>query len=163
LAGVSIQLYDDKECSFIEFIDAYLPMLEAVIINFGEEEIWVVNHDDKNMPWFPTDNGNLSKLRLLFKQYNISNTFRGYLTLTGKDLILYSQDFISYPFRMFAEEGMLYKNIDISHSSLPFIIKISGHLTVDFISTDKRLLKKLIGEYTKKFIVKEYWGSNIWD
>lgn len=58
---------------------------------------------------------------------------------------------------------ILYKNLDISHNELPLIIKISGHLNIDFISTDKLILRSLVNEYSQKFVIKEYWGSEIWN
>ncbi|HMR19610.1 MAG TPA: hypothetical protein PKA53_09960 [Sphingobacterium sp.] len=160
--GISFHLYRNKECSFIEFINCYRPLFDDVVMKFGKAHEWIVNHDDKDMPWFPTTDKNLINLRSLFKQNNVSNDFKGYLTFTGEDLIFYSQDIISYPYSIFDEEGMLYKNLDVSHSELPFIIKVSGHLNIDFISTEKSILRSLVNEYSEKFVIREYWGSEIW-
>ncbi|GGH16484.1 hypothetical protein FAZ19_05750 [Sphingobacterium alkalisoli] len=161
--GISFQLYRDRDCSFTEFLNTYRSLFEDVVIRFGREDRWIVNHDDKDMPWFPTNAKTLVNLRLLFKQNNISNNFKGYLTFTGEDLIVYSEDIISYPYKVFDEDGILYKNLDISHNELPLIIKISGHLNIDFISTDKLILRSLVNEYSQKFVIKEYWGSEIWN
>lgn len=63
---------------------------------------------------------------------------------------------------VFNEERLLYKNLDISHDVLPFIIKISGHGNIDFLSTDKAVLKKIIDKnHSSHFEIKYYRGVHI--
>ncbi len=63
---------------------------------------------------------------------------------------------------MFHEDGLLYSNLDISNDKLNFIIKISGHSNIDFLSTDKKLLKKVADENSSNsFCIKEYRGTSL--
>lgn len=55
---------------------------------------------------------------------------------------------------------MLYTDVDISHSELPVIIRISGHLNIDFISTEEQIFRKIINaNFANRFVVKEYRGN----
>jgi hypothetical protein len=161
--GVSFQLNRKNEAiDLIEFVKNYESLFKKVVSKFGNDSIWIVNHDDKDMKWFPNDDDNLISLRTLFKQRNVPNTYRGALIFKKDDLLKFSKDLISYPYALFFKDNSLYKNLDISHSELQFIIKISGHLTIDFLSTDKMLLRNIISENgTQAFIIKEYRGTNI--
>ena len=69
---------------------------------------------------------------------------------------------ISYPCALFYKKGTLYRDLDVSHGELQFIIKISGHKYIDFLSTDKELLRKVVDGYSSSFfIVKEYRGTSL--
>jgi hypothetical protein len=78
--------------------------------------LWIVNHDDKDWKWFPNDEDNTTSLRTLFKCNNIPYSFKGALTFTTDDLLKFSRELISYPYTIFNKEGLLYSNLDISHS-----------------------------------------------
>lgn len=162
--GLSFQLVcDEKEIDLPKFIESYESIFKRVILKFDQNSFWVVNHDDIDLDWFPNEEDNLPELRTLFKQNNILNSFRGALVLMKDDLLKYSRELISYPFSVFNEAGLLYKDLDISHSNLQLIIKISGHWNIDFLSTDKELLKLIVNESsTDNFIIKEYRGNSIW-
>jgi len=103
-------------------------------------ESWVVNHDDKDMNWFITNDDKLPDLRSLFKHNNAPNTFRGCLIFSKEDLCSVARDLVTYPY-VFS-----YKNLDVSHGKLPFIIKATGHLTLDLLSTDKALLSDVAND-----------------
>lgn len=162
--GLSFQLVcEEKEIGLPKFIESYESIFKRVILKFDQNSFWVVNHDDIDLDWFPNKEDNLPELRTLFKQNNILNSFRGALVLMKDDLLKYSRELISYPFSVFNEAGLLYKDLDISHSNLQLIIKISGHWNIDFLSTDKELLKLIVNENsTDNFIIKEYRGNSIW-
>jgi len=161
--GVSFQLNSKlKEIDLTNFIEIYGQLFESIILKLDKGSFWIVNHDDKDLEWFPNDEDNLTSLRTLFKQHNISNKFKGALIFTKDDLLQFSKDLISYPFTVFKEEGLLYKNLDVSHSESKFIIKISGHLNIDLLSMDKELLKEVINaNQTSDFIIKYYLGTSI--
>ncbi|HVV55988.1 MAG TPA: hypothetical protein VHC47_11710, partial [Mucilaginibacter sp.] len=105
----------------------------------------------------------LISLRTFFKQNNIPNEFKGALILNKEDLLKLSRDLISYPIAVFSKKGIFYRDLDISHSKLQFIIKISGHLCIDLLSTNKELLRKIVQENsTDVFNIKEYRGTSLW-
>lgn len=161
--GVSFQLNSGKENGLPEFVEIFECLFKNVVSKLDDGSLWIVNHDDKDLNWFPNDCDNLINLRNLFKQKNVPNTYRGALLFTKDDLLEFYQDLISYPIALFYNDSLLYKNIDISHGKLQFIIKISGHLTIDLLSTNKELLRKIVDENsTKYFNVKEYRGTSLW-
>jgi hypothetical protein len=102
----------------------------------------------------------LPDLRTLFKRNDISNSFKGAVIFSAPDLIAYSKELVSYPYAVSGKKGVLYRDLDISHSVLPAIIRISGHLNIDFISTDENIFRKIINlNFANEFIVKEYRGN----
>jgi hypothetical protein len=163
--GVSFQLpggFEGREIDLTEYIEKYESWFKNIILRFDNGSFWIVSHDDKDLNWFPNDENNLISLRTLFNQNNIPNTFRGALIFTKGDLLEFSRDLISYPFAVFNEDGLLHKNLDISHSELPFIIKISGHMNIDLLSTNKELLREVANENSSSiFIVREYRGTSL--
>ena len=161
--GVSFQLYSDRtKYSVEEFVKIYEPLFKNAILHLDDGSFWMVNHDDKDLKWFPNDEDTLVALRFLFEQSKIPNTFRGALFLNKDMLLELAKELISYPSGVFSEENVLYKNLDVSHSKLPFIIKISGHLCIDFLSTDKNLLRNFVSENSSvRFIVKQYRGTSL--
>ena len=161
--GVSFQLadrYEGKKISLKEYIKAYNGWFKSIITELDNDSFWIVNHDDKDLQWFPNDEENLIPLRTLFKENNISNKFKGALLFTKGDLLKLSTVLISYPLAVFDKEELLYKNLDISHNKLPFIIKMSGHGNIDLLSKDKNLLAEVIAvNVTDNFILKPYSGT----
>ena len=158
LAGVS----EGKKISLTEYVAIYERLFKNVVMQLDNGSSWIVNHDDKDLKWLPNDDDNLTHLRNLFKQKNISNTFKGALIFTKDDLLKFSKELILYPYAVLSKEGFLYKNLDISHGELQFILKISGHLNIDFLSTDKKLLKEVVNKNSSRsFIVKEYRGTSL--
>lgn len=162
--GVSFQLENDgRNVRLTEFVEIYESLFKNIVLKFDNGSFWIVNHDDKDLIWIPNDEDNLIPLRTLFKQKNVPNTFKGALIFTKDDLLEFSRDLISYPCAVFNSENSLYSNLDVSHGELPFIIKISGHMCIDFLSTDKELLRKVVNEnYSSYFIVKESRGTSLW-
>jgi len=163
--GVSFQLpggYEGREISLTEYLEAYESWFKTIILQLDNGSLWIVNHDDKDLQWLPNDEDNLISLRTLFKQNNIPNEFKGALSFTKDDLLKYSNDLISYPLAVFNATEVLYKDLDISHSELPFIIKISGHANIDLLSTDKDLLKEVVdANASNGFILKPYRGTSL--
>lgn len=160
--GVSFQINKEgQKISLTEFVETYEPLYRNIISTLDNGSFWIVNHEDKDLDWFPNDENNLTSLRALFKQREIPYTYRGALVLKKDDLLNLSKDLISYPCALLYKDALLYKNVDISHAELQFIVKISGHLTIDLLSTDKILLRKIISENTlSPFVVKEYRGTS---
>jgi hypothetical protein len=78
--GVSFQLYDEREkIGTKQFVEDYKLLFKNLIFKLDNSSLWIVNHDDKDLDWFPNNENNLTSLRALFKQNNSSNTFRGAL------------------------------------------------------------------------------------
>ena len=163
--GVSFQLpggSEGKKINFKEYVESFEPLFKKVVSKFGNGSFWVVNHEGKDLKWFPNDDDNLTHLRALFKQNDIPNTFKGAITFSMDNLLKFSMDLISYPYVVLINDGFLYKDLDISHSELQLIIKISGHLNIDFLSTDTEILREIVNENSSKpFIVKKYRGTSL--
>ena len=163
--GLSFQLpggSEGKQINFKEYVETYEPLFKKVVSKFGNGSFWVVNHEGKDLNWFPNDDDNLTHLRALFKENDVPNTFRGAITFSMDELLKFSMDLISYPYVVLKKDGFLYKDLDISHGELQFIIKISGHLNIDFLSTDKGILNEIVNENPSKlFNVKEYRGTSL--
>lgn len=127
--GVSFQLpggYEGRKIGLAEYLEAYEQWFKAIISQLDKGSSWTVNHDDKDMKWLPNEEDNLTALRTLFKQNHIPNEFEGALLFTKDDLLKFARELISYPLAVFNEVGLLYTDLAISHSELPFVIKISG-------------------------------------
>jgi len=162
--GVSIQLScEERIIELTKYISVYEPFFSNLVLKLDKGSSWIVNHEHKDFQWFPNLEDNLNSLRTLFKQRNIPNSFVGALVFTKHELLKYTKDIISYPYVLPNKVGKLYRDIDISHGKLQFIIKISGHLCIDLFSTDKELLKEIINDnLSDNLIVKEYRGSSLW-
>jgi len=144
--GVSFQLpggYEGRKIGLTEYIEAYGKWFRNIIVQLDNGFSWIVNHDRYDNIWFPYEEQTVPSLRLLFKQNNIPNNFKGALVLTTDDLLKYSADIIIYPFSVIQEDNVCYNDLDISHSELPIIIKISAHGNIDLLSTDKAFLKEI--------------------
>jgi hypothetical protein len=163
--GASFQLPSASEgenIGLIKFVEIYECLFKNVVSKLDNGSFWIVNHDDKDLKWFPSDGDNLTRLRSLFKKRHVSKAFKGALIFTKDDLLEFSKDLISYPYSATSKDGFLYKNLDISHSELQFIIKISGHLNIDFLSPDKELLREVVNENSSNiFVVKEYKSTSL--
>ena len=163
--GVSLQLpggYEGKKISLTEYLEAYEIWFKAVISQLDNGSVWIVNHDDKDLQWLPNYEDNLMSLRALFILNNIPNEFKGALSFTKDDLLKVSKDLILYPLAVLNATDVLYKDLDISHGELPFIVKISGHANIDVLGTDKYLLKKVLDASTSNgFILKPYKGTSL--
>lgn len=173
--GFSFQLeggYEGKKIDRTEYIQKYEPWFAHVVsrmdngLNLSEDTEqsgnfrWIVNLDYEGACWFPNDEENLIALRTLFRQNNIPNSFKGALMLSKDNLLQFSRDLITYPFTIFYGERFLYNDLEISHSELPFVIKISAHRNIDLLSTDIELLKTFVNEAAAApFIVRPYRGT----
>jgi hypothetical protein len=161
--GVSFQLsggFEGRNIGLREYLKAYKAWFKNVITEFDNGSTWIVNHEGRDMEWFPYDQDTLPALRTLFKQNNILNTFKGALIFTTDDLLKFCKDLISYPTALI-KGRRLYQDLVISRNDLPFIIKISHHSNIDFLSTDKDLLRKMLDEHSHSFILKMYRGTSL--
>lgn len=161
--GASFQLHKkEKEISLKEFLEKYEGWFKKIISSFDSHSLWIVNHDKSDLNWFPNRQNNLSNLRKLFRENNVSNRFRGALVFSKDTLLDFSADIVSYPYAVFDEGGLFYMNLDISHSELPFIIKVLDHLNIDLLSTNRDLLKEVVDKgSSNSFIVKAYRGTSL--
>lgn len=157
--GVSFQLpgvFEGKVIGLKKFVEVYEDWFKNIISRLDNGSFWIVNHDRKDYDWFPNDGDNLTDLRTLFKQNNVPSTFRGALVFTKDTLLELSTDLISYPYAVLEKDGLLYENIDISHSELPLIIKISAQWDISLYSTNKDILREVVSENPSSlFIVRE--------
>jgi hypothetical protein len=140
--GISFQLNETNNLE--KFIKLYDPLFKNLILTLNNSAQWIINHDDIDLDWLPNRKNNLSLLRDLFMQNNIPDSYRGAIIIGKDGLLALSKELLSYPYAFFSgeKEGLLYKNIDISHSQLPIVIKITGHMCIDLLSTDKKILIK---------------------
>jgi hypothetical protein len=163
--GISFQLpgvFEGKDIGLEVYLEAYEDLFKNIITKLDTGLPWIINHDYIDEYWFPNDEDNLSSLRALFKENNIPTTFKGALILMKDDLLKFTKDLISYPYAVFDKKELLYDNLDISHGEKQFIIKISGHLNIDVLSTDDELLRRVVSENcSSKFIIKEYRGTKL--
>lgn len=160
--GVSF-LLGSEENGLVKYVKIYECLFKNIVSKLDNGSIWILNHDDKDLAWFPNNVDNLTLLRNLFRQNNVPNAYRGALVLTKDDLLKLSKEIITYPYAVNNKESLLYKNLDISHGELSFIIKIYSDFCIDLLSTDKELLKEIINDkLSDNFIVKEYRGSSLW-
>lgn len=138
--GYSVQETETKEGNVSQSKGRLEMVLKNVISKLDNGQNWVVNHDDKDLRWFPNDDNNLKAIRSLFEVNDIPNSFIGALIALKEDLFNISHNLVSYPY------DLSYKNLDISHSELQFVIKVTSHLTIDLLSTDKNLLEKVVSD-----------------
>lgn len=85
--GVSFQVVNE-EISSKKASLGYENLFRKVVSTIHNSSFWIINHDDKDVKWFPNEEDNLADLRGLFKQANIPNTFKGALILTNDDLLI---------------------------------------------------------------------------
>jgi hypothetical protein len=160
--GVSFQVLeiaDQENASFQQYLEMYEALFKNIVSDFDNGSSWIVSHD-RDVRWFPNDYDNLPELRTLFKRNDISNSFKGAVIFSAPELIVYSKDLVSYPYVVPGRKGVLYRDLDISHSELPAIIRISGHLNIDFISTEENLFRKIRhADFASGCVVKEYRGN----
>ncbi len=139
--GISIQSggHNNKSDFLIQFCVA---VFEKLIRCYDNGASWIISHDDKDMPWFYNNakKDTLVDLWKLFREYNTPPDFRGGIRLST-DIILKNllDDLVAYPFIL------SYKNLDVSNSKVPFIIKISDHLCIDVLATDIKIIKEIQG------------------
>ncbi|KQT25878.1 hypothetical protein ASG22_04035 [Chryseobacterium sp. Leaf405] len=161
--GVSFQLSNnEREITLMEFVNNYEIFFKSLVEQLDSGYSWIVNHDYVDKNWFPNEDDTLESLRDLFRQNNIPNTFKGALIFTKDDLLKMTKDLILYPSAVFKQKEILYTDIDISNNTLQFVIKISGHLNIDLLSTDKELLRKIVNNNSSaKFNIIEYRGTKL--
>ncbi len=151
-----------KELNLADFITLYDPWFKKVISTFERGSSWIINHDKNDLEWFPNNEDNLPALRNFFKRNDISAQFRGALICSEELLMELSKDLISYPYGLFKDEGLFYSNIDISHRELPFVIKVLDHLNMDLLSTDEKLLSKVVSKTNSdSFLLKPDRGTSL--
>ena len=129
-----------------KFLAHYETLFRQLITQFDDGSCWIVAHDYDGA-WLPNDEPTLPALRALFAQYRVPNTFKGALRLPKQEVLAFAREFLSYPTGIFSRKGLLYNDIDVSHSKWPVVIKISAHLNVDFLSTDQALVRAVVQEH----------------
>lgn len=163
--GFSFQLeggYEGRKIDFTTFVEKYEPWFTQVISRMDNGSGWIVNHNDKDMSWFPDDQDSLAALRTLFQQHHIPGSFKGAVILTKDDLLQYSRDLITYPFAVSGKENSLYCDLAISHGELPFVIRVSAHRNIDLLSTDITILKTFVNDPAEApFIIRAYNGTTL--
>ncbi|WP_276134855.1 hypothetical protein [Polluticoccus soli] len=159
--GVSFQL-NHNEVDTTEFLRIFLPLFEKVVEKIDVGNSWVVNHDYPFHVWFPNTENTLPSLRTLFKLHGIPNSYTGAVVFTRDELLKFAQDTILYPTKMFKEERSLYTDLDISSAHIAFVIKVSHHSCIDFLSTDEKILKEIVEENRSDlFDIKVYRGTTL--
>ncbi|MBL0745468.1 hypothetical protein [Chryseolinea lacunae] len=136
------KLYHTPEEIVTKCIDSLEISFKEIISRLDQGLPWVINHDDKDLPWFNKEGDTMPKMRSLFKQSDIPISFTGCLIFPKEDLFDFARELVTYPYIL------SYKNLDVSHHTLPFVIKITGHLTLDLLSTDKALLTRVLNDET---------------
>ncbi|RFM29063.1 hypothetical protein [Deminuibacter soli] len=142
------------------FVEVYERLLTNIISKLDNGGNWIVNHEDKDLHWLPNNENNLGHLRAFFKDSDVPGSFKGALVISKSNLLGLVHDLLLYPHVVFNKEGFLYKDLNISHGEIKFIIKISGHLNVDFLSTDLAILSGIVADNSADtFVVKAYRGT----
>ncbi|MDO7851353.1 hypothetical protein [Hymenobacter convexus] len=167
--GVSFQLASEAHAisrgidfGLTKFIAHYETLFSQVVSAFDDGSDWVITHDKYDEAWWPNTQKTLSALRTLFAQHQVANEFRGALLLKKQAVFTFVRELLSYPTGVFKREGSFYSDIDVSHSHLPFIIKISSHLNVDFLSTQPALLQEIVQAHRSPvFTIKAYRGTSL--
>jgi hypothetical protein len=136
------KLYQVSELIVTNCIDRLEMSFKEIISRLDQGLPWIINHDDKDLRWFNKEDNTISKMRDLFKQSDIPISFIGCLIFYKEDLHNFARELTTYPY------VLSYKNLDVSHNKLPFVIKLTGHLTLDLLSTDKALLTKILNDDT---------------
>ncbi len=142
--GVSMQLeaIQDQKLYLVcdDVVKKSTDLLNAafkiIVFHLDPGQFWIVNHEDMDLKWFYESDGKLPALCGLFKDNNIAESFVGALTFSREELLRFSRDLIMYPY------VLSYKTLDVSNSELPFIIKLTNHLTLDILSTEPKLIEK---------------------
>ncbi|MDJ1486145.1 hypothetical protein QNI16_37025 [Cytophagaceae bacterium YF14B1] len=163
--GVSLQqadikdqkLYQVSEQIVVNSVNRLENAFKEIVSEFDQVLPWIINHDDKDLPWFNTENSRLPHLRDIFKQNNIPSSFIGCLVFDKEDLVNLAHELITYPYDLLSK--LSYKTLDVSHTKLPFIIKLTGHLTLDIVSTDKALVTKIVNDDTFDSFLKILYRS----
>ncbi|WP_147313977.1 SH3 domain-containing protein [Deminuibacter soli] len=163
--GISFQLsspIERNDLMLTTFVEMYERLLNNIITKLDNGGCWIVNHEDKDLAWFPNNENNLNHLRTFFKESEIPGTSKGALVISKSNLFRLVHDLLLYPYVVLNKDGFLYKDLNISHGELKFIIKISGHLNVDFLCTDLAILREIIDENNSNaFIIKAYRGTSL--
>lgn len=167
--GVSFQLASEAHnisrginFGLTKFIENYEALFKQVVSTFDDGSFWIVMHDKCDDWWLPNEEQTLPALRALFAQYQVLNRFKGALLLKKQEVFTFARELLSYPTGVFGRKRSLYSDVDVSHSTLPFIIKISSHLNVDFLSTNQALLREVVKDHRSPvFTIKSYTGTSL--
>lgn len=117
------------------------------IIRLLELGTFMIQHEYQPGIWLPIadkylDNQAIFKFKALFPGIDMSS-YNGGFKITGNDIDKFMKSFIGYPFLLH------YKDIDLFSLEIDLVIKITHHLSVDFITLTRRRMHK-IAEYCQK-------------
>ncbi|MCZ4500951.1 MAG: hypothetical protein JWQ74_3506 [Marmoricola sp.] len=144
-----------------KFLAHYEPFFKQLVAQFDNGSCWIVAQDSPGYPWWPNDEPTLPALRALFAHYRVPNSFAGALRLPKQAVFAFARELLSYPTGVFSREKSLYSDVDVSHGTLPVVIKISAHLNVDFLSTDQALVRAVVKDHRSPvFTIKPYTGTS---
>lgn len=167
--GVSFQLSSEEHnisrgvnFGLLKFIENYEALFKKVISEFDNGSWWIITHDKYDDFWLPNNDRTLPRLRALFVQHHIPNKFKGAILLKKSKLFSLANEILSYPSGIFSREKTMYTDLDISHNKLPLVIKISSHLNVDFLSTNKEILQHIVNtNHSSLFNIKQNNGTSL--
>jgi hypothetical protein len=143
-----------------KFLAHYEALFKQLIATFDDGSPWTVTHEAYDFAWWPNDEPTLPALRALFAYHRVPNNFQGALRLTKPQVFALASELLSYPAGLFRSKKTLYRNVDVSHNTLPVVIKVSGHLNVDILSTDPALVREVVSENRSPvFTIKPYRGT----
>ena len=154
--GVSLQqteirnesLYQVSDAVVTNSIDCLEKVFKEIMSSLDQGLPWVVNHDDLDLPWFREKGNTMPKMRDLFRQMDIPISFVGCLLFSTDDLGELARELTTYSYIL------PHKNLDVSHSKLPFVMKLTGHLTLDLLSTDMALITKILDDGIVDYFLK---------
>ncbi len=146
--GVSLQLETIRNEKLLaapeeivnQAIDILDRMFRHLIALLDDGNLWIVNHDDKDMQWFLDQSETLPRLREVFRHTKTPGTYRGSILMFDEDLLELSRELVTYAY------ALSYKNLDVSHGTRPVVIKATGHLTLDILSTDFELMSHMLAD-----------------
>lgn len=147
-----------REIYDIDKLDIHVQYISE-IINYLNLKKFIVQHEYLPSIWFPKHlivnksiNNKISFIKLVAPNIEIHKFNGGFkVENQASDFI---QVFIDYPFLL------KYKNIDMLSMELDLIIKVTHHLSIDFVTLNKNLIIEIMDLCDKKNL-KFFKGENI--
>lgn len=130
--GISIQ-YNDA----IRNVDL-VQIFNRIVCDLNNE-LWLVKHDDKLLPWFPyiDELESFPKIRGLFFSHEKPIISNEIIEMSQEELGYFAEELSIYPYKL------SYKNIDCISRDNGIVLKWTSHMTLDVISTSPAFIDEV--------------------
>lgn len=124
-----------KDCGREEYeclLQFMTPVFEIMIRKHDDGSRWMVYQGRRR--WFPyrVSKYKLRSLKRLFKTHSIPKHYLGgFIVSTDEVLGNLRDDLVSFPL------AWSFKELYLCHETMPVVIRVSGHMCVDIITSDK--------------------------